>query len=91
MVAVTLGTGVGGGIISDGRMITGQQAQAARSVISTLRMRKRSAVAAAIRAVWRSMPPLPAWYVWPGDVWQRMTLPVCFVKASFLQRQYLTQ
>lgn len=51
MIMVTLGTGVGGGIITGGKVLTGYAGAGEKSVISTWTIRKQNAVDAAIRDV----------------------------------------
>ena len=69
MVAVTLGTGVGGGIIVDGRLLAGSTA---RLGISISRTGRRSAATAGTAAVWSSTPPPRASCVWRSAAWGRM-------------------
>ena len=84
LVAVTLGTGVGGGIIIDGRILTGTNG--AGGEIGHIHIED---AAVRTRAVWSSMHPLPELPVWPTDVWPKMMLPACSEVVKSLRRPYL--
>ena len=59
-VMVTLGTGVGGGVIVNGRITEVHTVQAARSATSPSTPTRRRSAAAASTAVWSSIPAPPA-------------------------------
>lgn len=89
LVAVTLGTGVGGGIIIDGRILTGTNVPAVRSDIFISKTTRQRSAAVRTRAVWSSMHPLPELPVWPTDVWPKTMLPACSEVVKSLRRPYL--
>ena len=60
-VMVTLGTGVGGGVIVNGRSLMAPTVPAARSATSPSTPTRRRSAAAASTAVWSSIPAPPAW------------------------------
>lgn len=73
VVVVTLGTGVGGGIIINGKMVAGATGAAARSDICMSMMMRQSLVIAATADAWRNMFPQRVLSVWQSVSWQRMT------------------
>ena len=81
VLLITLGTGVGGGIVVDGKILTGATERAARSVIFMWMMRLRNAAAAEIRAVWSSSLPRQESQGWEERSWKKATrLPSCAVR-----------
>ena len=88
LVAVTLGTGVGGGIIIDGRILV-LMVPAVRSDIFISKTTRQRSAAVRTRAVWSSMHPLPELPVWPTDVWPKTMLPACSEVVKSLRRPYL--
>lgn len=89
LVAVTLGTGVGGGIIIDGRILTGTNGAGGESDISILKMLRQRLAAVRTRVVWNSMHLLPELPVWPTDVWPKTMLLACSEVVKSLRRPYL--
>jgi len=69
VVVVTLGTGVGGGIIINGKMVAGATGAAGMSM-----MMRQSLVIAATADAWRNMFPQRVLSVWQSVSWQRMTV-----------------
>ena len=55
MVAVTLGTGVGGGVIIGGRVVSGSNGQAVKSDIFIWMMKKKISADVRTKVVWNSM------------------------------------
>ena len=89
LVAVTLGTGVGGGIIIDGRILTGTNG--AGGEIGHIHMEDNETEAARTRAVWSSMHPLPELPAWRTDAWQKTMHPAFCVAVRSLPRRYSMQ
>ena len=60
-VMVTLGTGVGGGVVADGKLIEGAHGAGGESATSPSTPRSPPNAAAASTAAWSSTPAPPAW------------------------------
>ena len=79
VIMVTLGTGVGGGIIVDGKIVTGHQVQVVRLDMPMWIITRQNPATAEIRAVWSSLPLQPEL-----SVWQKKSL-------QFLQRRVYSE
>ena len=71
VVMVTLGTGVGGGIIIGGKMISGFHGAGERSDTSKFRKTRQILADVERKAVWNSMLPPQELYAWQNRDWKQ--------------------
>ena len=81
MIMATLGTGVGGGIIINGRPVDGVHGAGGEIGHLVLEPKETDPAAAASTAVWSNIAPLPALSVWQSASWQPR-IPIVSCVAS---------
>ena len=91
LVVVTLGTGVGGGIIVNGKMLTGATEPVVRLDIFMWRMTSRRPAAVETGDVWNSIPLQQVLPVLQSASWKRPHRILFCAQPHFLQRAYLMQ
>lgn len=91
LVAVTLGTGVGGGIIIDGRILTGTNGAGGEIGHIHIEDNETEVCGCKIRVAWSSMHPLPGLPGWRTDAWQKTMHPAFCVVVRSLPRRYSMQ
>ena len=80
VIMVTLGTGVGGGIIVDGKIVTGHHGAG---------ITRQNPATVETGAVWSSLPPQPELYVWQKKSLQLPKRKVCSeIWRIFPQKQF---
>lgn len=93
-VAVTLGTGVGSGIIIDGKIVSGAN-NAGGECGHTVIVVDGESCTCGRKGCWRLMLRLPLLSIKQGELWRNILIPLCTnlqrKKARFLAEQRLTQ
>ena len=87
VIMVTLGTGVGGGIIVDGKIVAGTHGAGGEIGHVLVYVAKQKNVTAAIMDVWNSMHLLPESYVWQEECLLHLKKTVLFADSRTSQQK----
>ena len=89
VILVTLGTGVGGGIIVDGKIVGGAHVQVEKSVMQQLTMKKRKPATVVTVDVWSSMRLQQVSFAWHRELWLLQMSRLSFANLqNFQQRMF---